>query len=492
MDKWRAGDSALYNFEDILRGVFFLKDVPYSLQGLENVFSMTPFEENEIIVTEGELGLGYYVLLSGKVLLFNKSPDAGEVALQTLEPPHSFGELNLLDPEKWPFSAKALESSILCYLERNVFLEYIQGNPLFLSSIISNISAQLRRLEVRNKVLTNINAKLTMSRVEQEPNHLSPAPSRRTAGASHSDADAAIADVNHELHQPHAAAKAASVTGVNREPENNTQPSQSINLAKKLEQRLAETTPVQESVTQNKTTSSAEMLYNKKTVCPLCQAKFESPKVLSKYIQVEKIDQDFCKHHKFADPLNYEINVCPYCGYAFNEETMKIRLKKDLADEISANLSTFWGDDKVKNYCQERSVDDALETFLLTLYCLKSVPIKKSQLSLIHLKIAWLYRNKGEQALEQEYLNSSLENLTVSFEKESATSVRAEINSLYLLGVLNFQTGKYNASARWLERILRHKSKTAFPLIVNQARDIWAEVRAILREEKEETAEDNS
>ena len=474
----------MYNFEDILRGVFFLKDVPYSLQGLETAFAMTPFEENEIIVNEGEPGSGFYIILSGKVQLYNKTPDAGEIALQTLQPPHSFGELNLLVPEKWAFSAKALENSIICCLDRNVFLEYLQGNPLFLSSIIANTGAQIKHLETRNKVLTNINAKLTMARAEPEtdPPHL--VPPRKTTGAKALTADTAPAEVDYEATSPHVGADATSLFG-------GAQPAKSLNLAERLEQRLAESAQVQEKAVQTKTVSSAEMLYNKKAACPLCQAKFESPKVLSKFVQVEKIDQDFCKHHKFADPLNYEINVCPFCGYAFNDETMKIRLKKDLAAEITASLSAFWGADKVKNYCQERSVDDALETFLLTLYCLKSVPIKRSQLSLLHLKIAWLYRHKGEQALEQEYLNSSLENLTVSFEKESIASVRAEINSLYLLGVLNFKTGNYNASARWLERILRHKSKTAFPLIVNQARDIWAEVRAIMREEKENQA-DNS
>ena len=475
----------MYNLEDVLRDVSFLRGAPYSLQGLENAFSMAPFKENETIVTEGKAGSFFYILLAGKVLLYNKSPDGRETALQTLQPPKGFGELNLLAPEKWAFSAKALEDSILCCLDSNVFLEYLQKTPLLLPVIFANLGGQIRHLEIRNKVLTNINAKLSAPRPERDPRSAEP-PGKAAGG----DGAAYEAGSVNDGGQPHPTAPGESAHH-SPGPTGGGEPTPEQNLANRLKQRLAETPSVQESFAPKEEASSAEMLYAKKTVCPLCQAKFESSKVLSKYIKVEKIDQDLCKHHKFADPLNYEINVCPYCGYAFNEETAKIRLRKDLADETKANLAAFWGADKVKDYCSERSLDDALETFLLALYCLRSVPIKKSQLSLLHLKIAWLYRHKGEQTLETEYLNSALENLTFSFEKESITSVRGEINTLYLLGVLNFQIGQYKTAARWLERILRHKSKTAFPLIVNQARDIWSEVRTALREEQEEAPPDD-
>ena len=473
-----------------MRGISFLKNVPCSLQGLVNVFSMTPFKENSVITTEGEPGSCLYVLMSGKVLLFNKSSKEQEIVLQTLEPSDHFGEINLLEGEKWSFSAKALEDSILYCLDRDMFIEFLQGNPLVLASAIANLSSDARRLETRNKMLTNINAKLTSFRIENDQNPPQSASSTKTAAQNHLTADKSISMLDSD--QPYPATPSDSpVSGNDRNPEGDKQPQQHADLANRLHKFLSAS--VQDGIhKKEQTIATAEMLYNKKTVCPICQNKFESPKVLSKFVQVEKIDVDFCKHHKYADPLFYEIYVCPKCGFSFNEEIMSLRLTKTIAGDISAKLSDIWDGGDVKNYCRERSLDDALETFLLVQYCLADRPFKRSNLSMLLLKTAWLYRYKGDSKLEQEYLNHSMENLAISFEKESFTSVKGEMNALYLLGVLNFKAGDYHAAARWLERVLRHQSRHAFPLIVNQARDIWAEVRAMMRQEQEEQEHDEA
>ena len=452
--------------ENVLRNIFYLKDIPYSLSEFASMFSMISFEKDETIVAEGEPGSCIYVLMSGKVLLSNKPSNSQDAVLQTLHSPNTFGEINLLENGKWLFTAKALDDVILYSMERSLFFEFLHSNPPVFDSLLSNLGVKIRQLEIRNMVLNNINTKLSNSPKEQEHNTPNEPPAKSTTKA------------NNAVPAP----GKAPASGINQVSAAEEQPAQEGNLAKRLEKILAAT--VRDNVHKEVETSK-EMLYNKKTVCPLCQRSFESPKVLSKYIKVEKIDQDFCKHHRYADPLYYEVYVCPKCGFAYNDDIQNIRFKKETAETVSAQLSAFWGGDKVKDYCLERSLDDALETFLLAIYCLGNRPIKKSQLSMLHLKTAWLYRHKGDIDLENEYLNNSLENLAVSFEKESFTSTKGEINALYLLGVLSFKTGNFQGAAGWLERVLRHQARTAFPLIINQARDIWAEVRSTMREDKD-------
>lgn len=467
------------NLEDVLRGIYFLKDIPYSLHDLASKFSMTSFEKDAVIITEGNPGSCLYILMSGKVLLYSKSTRAEEMVMQTLQPPDNFGGTNLFEIGKWSFSAKALENSILYCLDRDLFMEFLQGNPLILNIVIATLGARIKQLELRNKILTNINAKLSSSRMEPEPRLQHNASSNKTT-AGITMPPGGITKTEHISTPP-----PVDVTAPGPHLDTGKASDEQGNLAKRLEKIIAAT--ARDNVVQHEEISK-DMLYNKKNVCPLCHNSFESPKVLSKYVQVDKIDRDFCKHYKYADPLFYEIYVCPRCGFAFNEDILSMRLKKESAESITTQLSALWGEDMVKNYCQERSLDDALETFLLAIYCLGNRPIKKSQLSMLHLKTAWLYRHKGDSVLEKEYMVNSVENLSKSFEKESFSSVRGEINATYLLGVLNFETGDYHTAAKWLERVLRHKSRNAFPMIIDQARDVWAEVRTFLREEEDTNA----
>ena len=471
----RDGDYIMYDLENVLSKIFILENIPYSFQYLSNEASMIPYDEGAVIVSEGEPGSGLYVIFSGEVVLYNTTPTGQEKVLRTLGPRDYFNEMDLIDDGICAFSARATEQSILYCLEKKTFFGFLQSNPLMYFHVITNLCNRIRQLEYKNGILSQINNRLSESLIESShevikdytPDGIAADPIMHATGAASGSVAESTDSFAHgfafETEYP------LDIPGGHLHQDG----------SEELVDRNAN-----ESTPDNDNIDSTTMLYHKKVDCPLCQTNFNTPKVLSKFIQVAKIDYDYCMHYQYINPLFYEINVCPTCGFAFNEEIGGIRLKKDDETELTALLPILWEKDRVTDYDKDRSLDKALNTFHIALNCVSFRPVKKSILAMLYLKIAWLYRYQGNEELELEYLSKALDNFTLSFDRESFPTKKAEINTIYLLGVLCMKTGKYQESTKWLERVLRHPVRNSFPMVVDKAREVWSDVRAIMKEQE--------
>gem|GEM_PF-331347 len=464
---------------NILKKITFLEDINYPLHDLARKMRLVHFYKDENIFCEGEVGTSLYLIISGKVLIYSRTASGRELVLQTLGPLDFFGEMSLLDGGYRSAGARVLERSTMYILERNDFLEFLSSNPGVAIKIIETLSKRLRQSNVLNKILTETNRRLST--------HLS---NQNQAAVKQDKPGQAPLD---KQEQENRKTRGRDLPGAKLD---NLENKDGKSLSEILEQSLLNIEQViEENTEQNpgdkKEIGIEEMLYYKKSVCPVCDTKFESPKVLSKYIQTQKIDYDFCHYYKFVNPLFYEMMVCPACGFAFNEEISKLHFKKEHLDEIKSRLSAFWLDNVLKDYSGIRTLEQVIETFLLALITLKGLPVKNSQMGMLYLKLAWLYRYKGDKAQEQKYIEKAISHLLAAFDKENLSSPKSEINTAYLLGVLNIYMENNREAAKWLDRVLRHPSKSMFPMVLNQTRELWYEVRQKLRAEKQQLEQDN-
>nr|WP_269748943.1 DUF2225 domain-containing protein [Metabacillus litoralis] len=69
-------------------------------------------------------------------------------------------------------------------------------------------------------------------------------------------------------------------------------------------------------------TKELDYLYNKTVTCMICQEKYTTKKVLSKYVRANKHDTDFCSYYMSTkkNPLLYYVQVCTTCGFSSSEE----------------------------------------------------------------------------------------------------------------------------------------------------------------------------
>jgi len=225
--------------------------------------------------------------------------------------------------------------------------------------------------------------------------------------------------------------------------------------------------------TQEKDSENKDTFYKRKFICPLCLKPFKTLKPRQKYIVVEKADDDFCLYYKSVNPLYYEINVCPNCGYSFNSSTYS-PVKDELKQAINKILSEIW---EGNNYCGLRTLEEAIRTFKLAIDCQRQMGADDATMGRFFLKLGWLHRYLKDKEQEHRNLEKALYHLSRSFETSTSEDPKEEINLMFLLGQLHLILGDEKGSINWFVNIVQHPERKSYPYIVNRARNAWQEIR---------------
>lgn len=213
--------------------------------------------------------------------------------------------------------------------------------------------------------------------------------------------------------------------------------------------------------------------YTKQIKCPICNNVFLGIKVKSKACIVVKKDEDFCTYYKDINPLFYEIHICPSCAYAAYESSFQ-----DISqDEVLKLRDAFCAREVSRNFCKERSLNDALDSFKLALYTANIMKAKNSSIASLCLKIAWMYRYL-EDKNEIKFLQYALDNYLVTYEKERLPiGGLSQIKLTYLIGELHRRLGNYNEAVNWFSKVVASPERNANRGIERLAREQWMTLR---------------
>ncbi len=99
------------------------------------------FDKDEVIVHKGDRGDSFYVIVSGKVQVWD-----GDRLLNELADGGIFGELALLDPAPRSASVKAVEPVHLLQLDESHFRAVLAERPEVSAAIIHVLTSYLRTL----------------------------------------------------------------------------------------------------------------------------------------------------------------------------------------------------------------------------------------------------------------------------------------------------------------------------------------------------------
>lgn len=218
----------------------------------------------------------------------------------------------------------------------------------------------------------------------------------------------------------------------------------------------------------------SDILYEKSVKCPICNNSFSSKKVRISACVVDKRDEDFCTHYKNCNPMHYEIFICPHCGYAASENSFDNLTLIEL-NKIKELLS---GKVVGRSFCNERSINDAIDSFKLALFIATSRGAKDSAVAGICLKLAWLYRELKDEEKEMVFLKYALENYGKAYDKEEPPIGNLdEISIQYLLGELSRRLNKFTDAVFWFNKAVNNPQKLDNPRIEKMTREQWAVVK---------------
>jgi len=215
-----------------------------------------------------------------------------------------------------------------------------------------------------------------------------------------------------------------------------------------------------------------DLIFIKNIECICCGREFKEKIVRPGKVKLVAQDVDLRPRYNELDTLKYNVTACPFCGYAALSKEFK-KLSDGQVKLIKENISTNFSGLKYEN--DVYSYDEAIARNKLAL--INSV-IKKGRLSeraYICLSLGWLTRGKAEsiakddaqaeQFVEQyrkeelEYLKKAAEGFDEALQKESFPICGLDEHTFYyLLAALHYETGSYNESLRYVEKIVLNRN----------------------------------
>jgi len=107
------------------------------------------YERGEDLPEPQEGGEKLYVLKEGRVQLYVRLPNEGEITLSVVEGGSIFGEIAVAGQGSGKVRARALVPSLVCTLKTEVLEQLIERHPAVALAIVRMLSERLRQAEVR-------------------------------------------------------------------------------------------------------------------------------------------------------------------------------------------------------------------------------------------------------------------------------------------------------------------------------------------------------
>ena len=217
-------------------------------------------------------------------------------------------------------------------------------------------------------------------------------------------------------------------------------------------------------------------IFDRNVECLVCKHSFTTKKIRSRFIKVAEYDTDFCP--KYAEgsvnALYYNIYVCPHCGFAYSKDFSKYfapGTKELITEKICSNWIPH-------SFSEERTIDDAIQTYKLASYSASLKKEKHITLAGIYMRIAWLYRSKQDKEQEIRFMKLARHEYEESYSTGdySGTQV-SEIRILYLVGELSRRIGDNQQAMKYFSSVLEKQKSAVETSIIQMARDRWAEIK---------------
>lgn len=116
------------------------------LMKLSKNFRERDYETNEVIIEQGKVGVGLFILVRGEAKVVRYQPDGDEVEIDTLHRTDFFGEMSLLDDAPRSASVVANEPTKCLALNKLDFIDTLQNDAEMAIAMLKALAFRYRRL----------------------------------------------------------------------------------------------------------------------------------------------------------------------------------------------------------------------------------------------------------------------------------------------------------------------------------------------------------
>lgn len=102
------------------------------------------YAKGDILFHQGEEGVGFFIVQSGRIKVFKLSAEGKEQILHIFAVGDHFAEVPALDGECFPAAAAALEKSEVLFFPRQAFLQLLEQQPALAINLLRSFARRLR------------------------------------------------------------------------------------------------------------------------------------------------------------------------------------------------------------------------------------------------------------------------------------------------------------------------------------------------------------
>jgi CRP-like cAMP-binding protein len=115
------------------------------LDALARIVSAREYRKGELVFADGDEGVGFYIVISGRVKVYKLSPDGKEQIMHIFGPDQPFAEVPVFEGSRYPANAAAMDPSTLFFFPKKAFVELIQDNPSLAMNMLAALSQRLKQ-----------------------------------------------------------------------------------------------------------------------------------------------------------------------------------------------------------------------------------------------------------------------------------------------------------------------------------------------------------
>ena len=143
------------NYTQILKTCpFFAGLSDDDMEALMGIARVRESSRGELLFSDGEKAVGFFVVLDGKVKVYKLSPEGKERILHIIHPGGTFAEAAIFADGLYPAYAEPLQSSKLLFLPKEGFLNLLMDNGRISINMIAGLSKFLRQFANQIEDLT--------------------------------------------------------------------------------------------------------------------------------------------------------------------------------------------------------------------------------------------------------------------------------------------------------------------------------------------------
>ncbi|MCG3190820.1 MAG: Crp/Fnr family transcriptional regulator [Thermoanaerobaculia bacterium] len=155
----------MINVTDLIGKVTLFEGLsPADRNAVAQAAVLKTFKRGERIVTQGERGDSFFVIVKGRVAVSVLSPEGREVVLNNLAEGDFFGEMALLDDARRSASVTAVEKAELAVLTREAFFDLVRNNFMLTRALFASFSRRLRHANSTIEGLASLDVKGRLAR----------------------------------------------------------------------------------------------------------------------------------------------------------------------------------------------------------------------------------------------------------------------------------------------------------------------------------------